>query len=114
MRMLAQDGAWIAAELCEDGAPSALSPRARQCTGPVSTGSKGPRPTDGTPWATESVEMRTLNLTPVGPGSDATEEDKLFWSSSPTGSLQLGVVNQAAWEHFELGKKYYLDFSPAE
>ena len=58
------------------------------------------------------VEKRTLNLTPVhGTGS---EENKAFWGATPTGSLQLGVVNQAGWGQFELGKCYYLDFTPAD
>ncbi len=60
----------------------------------------------------EEVEKRTLNFTPVtGVGS---EENKAFWDATPTGSLQLGVVNPEAWKQFELGKSYYLDFSPAE
>ena len=58
------------------------------------------------------IEKRTLNFTPVyGAGS---EENKAFWDATPTGSLQLGVVNQDAWKQFELGKSYYLDFTPAE
>lgn len=57
------------------------------------------------------VEKRTLNFTPVSHGS---EENKTFWEYTPSGSLQLGVVNQAAWTLFELGKEYYLDFTPAQ
>ena len=58
------------------------------------------------------LEKRTLNFTPVyGTGS---EENKAFWDATPSGSLQLGVVNQAAWSEFELGKTYYLDFTPAD
>ena len=57
------------------------------------------------------VERRTLNFTPVY-GADS-EENKAFWDATPTGSLQLGVVNQEAWKQFDLGKEYYLDFTPA-
>lgn len=57
------------------------------------------------------VEKRTLNFTPVyGTGSD---ENKAFWDATPTGSLQLGVVNPEAWQQFVLGECYYLDFTPA-
>ena len=57
-------------------------------------------------------EKRTLNFTPVyGTGS---EENKAYWDATPSGSLQLGVVNQEAWRQFELGKSYYLDFNAAE
>ena len=69
---------------------------------------------DGQPDYTRpvQVEKRTLNLTPVyGSGSD---ENKAFWDATPTGSLQLGVVNQQAWAAFELGKSYYVDFSEAD
>lgn len=59
-------------------------------------------------------EMRTLNFTPVGAGPGASEEDKMFWRSSPSGSLQMGTVNKAAWEYFELEQDYYLDFTKVE
>jgi hypothetical protein len=59
---------------------------------------------------TVKTEMRTLNFTPVCSGS---EENKAFWRWTPSGSVQLGTVNQEAWKHFEIGKDYYLDFTPA-
>ena len=61
----------------------------------------------------ELVEKRTLNFTPVYSDKPGTE-NKTFWDASPSGSLQLGVVNQEAWKHFVLNKEYYLDFTPAE
>jgi hypothetical protein len=58
-------------------------------------------------------EKRTLNFTPVC--SDRPDsENKQFWDATPSGSLQLGVVNPEAWKHFEIGKEYYLDFTLAE
>lgn len=60
------------------------------------------------------VEKRTLNFTPVGSSGGASQEDKTFWDATPSGSLQMGTVNPEAWQHFEIGKSYYLDFSPAE
>lgn len=58
-------------------------------------------------------EKRTLNLTPVY-SDDPNSENRTFWNASPSGSIQLGVVNQAAWGMFEIGKEYYVDFTPAE
>lgn len=61
----------------------------------------------------ELQEVRTLVLHPVFsdvPGS----ENKKFWDATPTGEIRLGVVNQAAWRNFDIGKEYYVDFSPAE
>lgn len=60
----------------------------------------------------EPVEKRTLNFTPVY-SDQADSENKAFWDATPSGSLQLGVVNPEAWKKFELGKEYYLDFTPA-
>lgn len=37
----------------------------------------------------------------------------LFWNASPSGSLELGCINLVAADRFELGKEYYLDFTPA-
>lgn len=60
----------------------------------------------------DGKEKRTLNFTPVT--NDKTPENKTFWQYTPSGSLQLGTVNEEAWKQFELGKEYYLDFTPAE
>ena len=57
-------------------------------------------------------EKRTLNMTPVM-SSDESPENRAFWQASPSGSLQLGVVNKSAWDQFVLGKEYYVDFTPA-
>lgn len=60
----------------------------------------------------KDVEMRTLNFTPVW-SDDPQSENKTFWRWTPAGSVQLGTVNEEAWKHFEIGKEYYLDFTPA-
>jgi hypothetical protein len=64
---------------------------------------------------TTPTEKRTLNFTPVTANTnDPKEENSRFWDASPSGSLQLGTINPEAWSQFELGKEYYLDFTPAE
>jgi hypothetical protein len=42
------------------------------------------------------------------------EENKKFFSASPSGKLEIGVMNPEAAKQFEVGKSYYLDFTPAE
>lgn len=71
---------------------------------------------DGSPdWQNSTPEeKRTLNFTPVTGNGDPEQENTKFWDATPSGSLQLGCVNPEAWEHFEIGKSYYLDFTPAE
>jgi hypothetical protein len=58
------------------------------------------------------AEVRTLVFMPVYSDKPGTE-NKLFWDATPTGEIKLGVVNQDAWQHFELDKQYYVDFTPA-
>lgn len=53
-----------------------------------------------------SVEMQ-----PVYNGS---EENKKFFSATPSGQIYLGIINPVASKQFEEGKEYYIDISPAE
>lgn len=45
------------------------------------------------------------------PVTGTSEENKLFFASTPTGTCELGTVNPAV--EFECGQEYYLDFSLA-
>ena len=51
-----------------------------------------------------------VTMQPVTSGSD---EDKAFWQATPSGQLQMMVLNPAAGEQFEPGDTYYLDFTKA-
>lgn len=48
---------------------------------------------------------------PIG----TSDENAAFWSSTPSGSIHLGTVNQAAIEEFlsSLGKEFYVTFELA-
>lgn len=59
------------------------------------------------------IEMRTIHLSPVYANNDPKHENSKFWDASPSGGLTLGTINPSAWEYFELGKEYYLDFTKA-
>lgn len=41
-------------------------------------------------------------------------EDQRYAKATPTGRIEMQVDNPAALEQFQLGKTYYLDFTPAE
>lgn len=56
---------------------------------------------------------RTIIMSPVYGNGDPNHENTKFWQASPGGKLELNVVNAAAVERFEVGKEYYLDFTPA-
>jgi hypothetical protein len=59
------------------------------------------------------VEMRSVKLTPVYGNGDPTHENTSFWNATPAGSIELGTINPGAWQQFEIGKEYYVDFTPA-
>ncbi len=65
-------------------------------------------------WIVEGAEeLRTIVLVPVydpEPGS----ENHTFWQATPSGQIMLGTVNPAAWQQFELGEEFYIDFTPAK
>ncbi len=62
----------------------------------------------------ETVEMRLIVMFPVSPTSNPNDENSKFWNASPSGELKLGTINPEAWKQFELGKNYYVDFTPTE
>lgn len=59
---------------------------------------------------TAGDEGGNVNLEAV---TDGSEENKKFFRWTPSGRISLGTVNQAAFDAFEDGKEYYVDFSPA-
>jgi hypothetical protein len=66
-------------------------------------------------WNTKK-ELQTIVMSPVtGHGEDGkSDENKQFWAYTPSGEIKLGTVNAEAAAMFELGKSYYVDFTPAE
>jgi hypothetical protein len=52
-----------------------------------------------------------IALTPVSTGS---EENKEFFKWTPGGVITLSVVSDATVAQFEVGKEYYIDFTPAQ
>lgn len=55
-------------------------------------------------------EGNQLKLEVIYSGS---EENELFWKYTPAGQIQMSVDNEKAQEQFEVGKEYYVDFTPA-
>lgn len=75
---------------------------------------QGKKDTDGKATnEIETVEMRTLIFEPVYGNGDPEHENTKFWNATPSGEIKLGTVNQRAWENFEIGEEYYVDFTPA-
>lgn len=55
------------------------------------------------------VEFETVYEEPDGRDT----ENQRFTQATPWGHIKLGINNQAAIEQFEVGREYYVDFSPA-
>jgi hypothetical protein len=62
-------------------------------------------------WDKSKGETQTIKMTPVTSGS---EENKAFYEATPGGAIELCTLNEDAGKQFELGKEYYVDFTPAE
>lgn len=59
---------------------------------------------------TLSQSGREVKLLPVG---GDTPENKTWSQYTPSGQITMFVTNPAAYEQFELGKSYYVDFTEA-
>lgn len=58
----------------------------------------------------ESCEGWTLKFNVVT--GDGAPDNKEFFNSSPSGSIELFCVNPEANKQMELGKNYFIDFVP--
>jgi hypothetical protein len=52
-----------------------------------------------------------VSMSPVVGGSP---ENDSFYKWTPGGQIQLSTINTVAADQFEVGKEYYVDFTPAE
>lgn len=67
--------------------------------------------TESKHWDASKPNLKTIKLSPVTSGS---EENKNFYASSPSGSIELGTINAEAAASFEIGAEYYVTFDKAE
>lgn len=54
---------------------------------------------------------RSVYLAPVYSGS---EENKEFFSATPSGQIMLNIINESALAQFHAGEEFYVDFTKAE
>ena len=45
--------------------------------------------------------------------NDPNSENKKFWDATPSGKIELNLVNPEAIKLFTIGKEYYVDFTEA-
>lgn len=46
--------------------------------------------------------------------ADGSDEDNTYAQFSPGADLSINIANPALWGKFEVGQKYYVDFTPAQ
>lgn len=59
---------------------------------------------------TEKMDVVSVSFQTVG---GASEENRLFFASTPQGQIELKILRPEAVEWFQRGKEYYVDFSSA-
>lgn len=62
-------------------------------------------------WVQGEPPLVSVVLNPVMGNS---EENKKFWKASPSGKVELSILNSEASKQFIIGKEYYVDFTLAE
>lgn len=72
-------------------------------------------PKQATRWeeGKETKQVNAYDITLYAVTANGSEENKDFFTNTPTGNLTLTTVNEAAAKQFEKGKEYYVDFTPA-
>lgn len=45
---------------------------------------------------------------------NGSEENKEFFRYTPSGRIRIGIINKTAFQRFEPGTEYYVDFTKAE
>jgi hypothetical protein len=61
-------------------------------------------------WDTKNPTVYTVRLNPV---TSNTPENASFYASTPTGSVELGLVSADVGGQFEIGQEFFVDFTPA-
>lgn len=61
-------------------------------------------------WGTIG-EIQTIKFSPVTGGS---EENNRFYATTPSGSIELGIVNKEAGDYFDLSGEYRVTFEKVE
>ena len=54
----------------------------------------------------QTIDARNLKFCP--------SKDDVFGEFTPSAQLQMTIVPKEAWEQFELGKEYYVDFTKVD
>lgn len=62
----------------------------------------------------DTVEKTDVSGATIRYGLNAVEENLIFGKATPAGSIAMLIKNADAAAEFELGRAYYVDFTPAD
>lgn len=51
--------------------------------------------------------IRTVDFSFVT-ADEKCPENKKFWEASPSGKIEIGIANEAALKHLDIGEEYYM------
>ena len=57
---------------------------------------------------TQAIGSGEVKLEPV---INNSKENKQFWEYTPSGSITISIDNNKAFDAFEVGNEYYVDFT---
>ena len=60
---------------------------------------------------TQTIYGFSVKMVPV---TDGSPENKEFFRYTPSGSLDIGTINEESAEKFQVGREYYIDIIPAD
>jgi hypothetical protein len=61
-----------------------------------------------------SEKIVSIEMSPVYKSGDPNSENSQFFKWTPTGKIEIGCARAEVADKFELGKEYYIDFTPVE
>ena len=61
----------------------------------------------------DPCELHTLKMSPVRPG-DEDSENKAFWDATPSGKLELMMVNPETVAGINPGDEFYVELTPCD
>lgn len=57
-------------------------------------------------------KRKVLNSVVLKPVYGGSPDNQRFFAASPSGEIQLNILNQPAADAFEVGREYYVEFTP--
>lgn len=64
-------------------------------------------------WERGKTNAAVVVMSPVY-SNDPNSENKAFWEATPNGKIEMTINNLAAFDQFQPGDSFYVDFTKAD